>query len=167
MSKKPDVGTVESLVFQFETALGQIAEVTASIPAEEWKRGHRPHLVPVRQVCHMIGGCEMMVCRGSGKRFTWSQRFNGLVGMFGRRYEAGELPDKGEVLEYLAETRRAVRTWLGGLAAGWPARPRRVNKGRYSSNLGWVLYILRHTVVHLGYLRSELRGRGISLPAFR
>jgi hypothetical protein len=167
VSSPTEIGIVESLVFQFETTLGEVGETIAAIPDDEWKKGERGDLVPVRQVCHIIAGCDVYASEGLDKPFAWEDRLGAPVGLLHRALTPDELPDKQAVVDYLDETRGLVKTWLEGLTERQLCRPRRNKRERYNSHLGWVLYVLRHTVVHLGCLRAELKRRGIKYPEFR
>ena len=165
---KPQSTTVnESLVYQFDAVLNQLRETIEIIAADEWLKGDSRRHTPVRQVVHILGAFESYANRFARERSSRAERWDHLVGGFGRKIPVEELPDQAAVIEYADEVRQKVHHWLSGLSPEHLRKPCRSARGRFNSELGRVLYILRHGVLHLGYLNEELHRRGINYPKFR
>ena len=167
MAQHDAVTVNETLIFQFEVVLDQLRETIEMIPADEWVRGDTPRRTPVRQAVHIIGGFEAYAKRSAGGHFRWGDRWGHKVGAFGRKIPTEQLPDRHAVIEYLEEVRAKIGHWLGAIPFDRLCRPRRVASGRFHSNLGRILYLLRHAVLHLGYLNEELHRRGVGYTEFR
>ena len=162
MARHDAVTVNETLIFQFGVVLDQLRETIETIPADEWVRGDSRRQTPVRQAVHIIGPFEAYASRAAGGHFRWGDRWGHKVGTFARKIPVDELPDQQAVIEYLEEVRATVERWLGGIPMERLCRPRHVASGRFHSNLGRILYLLRHAVLHMGYLNEELHRRGIA-----
>ena len=167
MAQHDAVTVNETLIFQFGVVLDQLRETIEMIPADEWVRGDSRRHTPVRQAVHIIGPFEAYAKRSAGGHFRWGDRWGHKVGAFGRKIPVEELPDQHAIIEYLEEVRAKIGHWLGEIPIDRLCRPRHVASGRFHSNLGWILYVLRHAVLHLGYLNEELHRRGIGYTEFR
>jgi hypothetical protein len=167
MAQDDAVTVNETLIFQFGAVLDQLRETIERIPADEWVRGDSRRRTPVRQAVHIIGPFEAYAKRAAGGHFRWGDRWGHKVGTFGRNIPVEALPDQDAVIEYLEEVRGQIGRWLGEMPMDWLRKPRHVASGRFHSNLGRVLYVLRHAVLHLGYLNEELHRRGIAYTEFR
>jgi len=167
MAHHETVTVNEVLIFQFGAVLDQLRETVERIPADEWVRGDSRRQTPVRQAVHIVGPFEAYAKRSAGGQFRWSDRWGHKVGTFARKVPVEALPDRRAVIEYIEEVRALVADWLGGIPPERLCRRRRVANGRFQSNLGRILYVLRHAVLHLGYLNEELHRRGIAYTEFR
>ncbi|KPK43939.1 MAG: hypothetical protein AMK72_12685 [Planctomycetes bacterium SM23_25] len=167
MARHDTVTVNETLISQFGVVLDQLRETIEGIPADEWVRGDSGRHTPVRQAVHIIGGFEAYAKRSAGGHFRWGDRWGYKVGAFRAAIPVEELPDQPAVIEYLEQVRTQVDRWLGGIPVDRLCRPRHVASGRFHSYLGRILYLLRHGVLHLGYLNEELRRRGIAYTEFR
>ena len=157
----------DALLQQFDAVLDRLRETIEMMPEDDWNTGDSRRHTPVRQAVHILGAFESYADRFVGVQFSWTERWGCAVGGFGRKIPVDELPDRAPVVEYLDEVRQKVHRWLGELSAEQLSKPRRSARGRFNSELGRVLYILRHGVLHLGYLNEELHRRGIRFATFR
>ena len=167
MGNQQPVTVNDAVIHQFDAVLDQLCETIEMIPEDEWTTGDSRRHTPVRQVVHILGAFESYADRFAGVRFSWTGRWGCAVGGFGRKIPPEELPDRAAVVEYLDEVRQKVHHWLRGLSPEQLSRPRLSARGRFNSDLGRVLYILRHGVLHLGYLNEELHHRGLDFSTFR
>jgi hypothetical protein len=142
---------------EYALAFRGLRDTIEAIPAEEWTRGARPGDVPVRQACHLLHAAEGY----SGHRTRVGTRFGVPAESFGRKVAEDEYPDQKAVLSYVDDVEAKVATWI-------VEKTRQALSGgvKQHSPLNRVVYVLRHTVVHLAYLRRELYARGIDRPRY-
>jgi hypothetical protein len=147
----------EPILSEYALAFQGLRDTIEAIPAEEWTRGAKPGDVPVRQACHLLHAAEGY----SGHRTRVGARFGVPVESFGRKVAEDAYPDQQAVVAYVDDVEAGVAAWVvdktrQALSGG---------KKRHSP-LNTVVYVLRHTVVHLAYLRRELYARGIDRPGY-
>ena len=154
----------ESLAFQFSNTLDVLRETIGLIPDSQWTVGQSPSRIPARQACHVIGGCDMY---SSKDRFAWDRRFGVPVCLMHEDVPAERLPSKDAMVAYLDDVRAQVVEWLERLSPDELLTPQESSRRRCQCALGHVIYVLRHTALHLGHLHAELNSRGIGHAEFR
>jgi hypothetical protein len=142
---------------EYRLAFQGLRDTIRAIPAEEWATGETPGDVPVRQACHLLYWCDCY----SGHRSHVGTRFGVPVESFGRTVPEDACPDQEEVLAYTDEVEAKVEAWVVD-----KTRLALSGKRKAHSPLNLVIYVLRHSVVHLAYLRRELYVRGIPRPGY-
>jgi hypothetical protein len=147
----------EPILREYRLAFQGLRDTIRAIPADEWTKGDRPGDVPVRQACHLLGAAEGY----AGHRARAGTRFGVPVESFGRIVAVDAYPSREAVLAYLEDVERRIEAWVIE-----KTRQALSGKKKVHSPLNRVLYLLRHTVVHLAYLRRELYARGIDRPEY-
>jgi len=144
------------LVGQFERSWRMVEEAVGTFSAEEWRTGEIDYLTPARLAYHILETAEFYAGE-SPDGFPFGHRF----GCDWEGAQPEELPTQEDVLEYLAEVRSQVETWLTSadlLAADdaftWPG----------DTVLDRAVYLQRHTHHHVGEMWSEIKRRGHDLP---
>lgn len=147
----------EPILREYRRAFQGLRDTIQAIPAEEWTRGDKPGDVPVRQACHLLYAAEGY----SGHRTRVGTRFGVPVESFGRHVAEDDYPDQEAVLAYADDVESKVTAWV-------VAKTRQALSGgkKRRSPLDRVVYVLRHTAVHLAYMRRELYARGIARPRY-
>jgi hypothetical protein len=140
-----------------------LEETIRIIRSSDFKSGERPREVPARQALHIIGTFD----RYSSKNYRWSARYGKSIGLFGKKCTKDEIPSKAEVLRYLAQVRRQYVAYVRALPDSYLEKEVKSKPGRFKSNMGRYIYMIRHNTLHLGYMRSELIDRGYKLGAFK
>ncbi|MFC1600954.1 DinB family protein [Candidatus Sumerlaeota bacterium] len=140
-----------------------LEETIKLIKPSDLKSGTRPRDVPARQALHIIGVFD----RYSSRNYKWSARYGKSIGLFGKKCSEDEIPSKTEVLEYLSKVKNQYVKYVSSLPAGYLEKEVVVKSGRFKSNMGRYIYMIRHNTLHLGYLRSELIDRGYRLGEFK
>ena len=148
----------EPLLREFHLAFQGLRDAITVIPDEEWVRGETNGDVPARHACHLLHTCDAY---SSAYRLKTGYRFGVPVDSFGPVIEKADYPGREAVLIYAGEVEAQLAPWLSEMV-------RRALSGapKARSPLYRVVYLLRHTVVHLSYLRRELYGRGIKRPHY-
>ena len=150
--------TSDPILREFHLALQALRDTIAATPDEEWIRGKTKGDVPVRHACHILHTCDAYT---NGYRIKTGHRFGVPVDGFGRVVADDAYPGRDDVLVYADEMEAQVRAWV-------PEMIRKTLSGapKARSPLDRVVYLLRHTVVHLSYMRRELYHRGIKRPHY-
>jgi hypothetical protein len=148
----------EPILREYGRAFQGLRETIAAIPDDEWIRGDTKGDVPVRQACHLLRACEAY---SSGGQVKMGQRFGVPVDSFKRVVEGNAYPSRDAVLAYVDDVENRILDWVPGVV-----RQALTGAHKIHSPLNRVLYLLRHTVVHLAYLRRELYRRGIDRPRY-
>ena len=159
-----DLTIAESLTHQFSNTLDVLRETIGLVPDAQWTVGESPSRIPARQACHIIGGCDMYSAKD---RFAWDRRFGAPVGLMDKDVPAERLPSKDAMVAYLDDTRDQVAQWLAAMAPEQLLTPQESSRQRCRCALGHVIYVLRHTALHLGHLHAELNTRGIGHAEFK
>ena len=139
----------EAVPWEFERLFDLVRQTIECIPDAEWSTGRDPFHVPARQVCHIVGFF-------AGYGGFWLAR--SLTG----RVPPGEIPSKDGVVARLDEVKQKAVSRASELMQLAVER-----RGRYPSPVTNLLYEIEHAVLHLGYLRAELKSRGIRFPALK
>jgi hypothetical protein len=147
----------EPILREYRLAFQGLRDTIRAIPAEEWIRGEALGDVPVRQACHLLYWCDGY----SGHRTPVGTRFGVPVESFGRVVPESVYPNQQDVLAYVDEVEVRIEAWVVD-----KTHQALSGKRRAHSPLNLVIYVLRHTIVHLAYLRRELYARGIPRPRY-
>ena len=147
----------EPILREYKLAFQGLRDTIEAIPAEEWTRGVKPGDIPVRQACHLLHAAEGY----SGHRTRVGTRFGVPAESFGRKIAGDAYPDQKAVVAYVDDVEARIATWV--LEKTQQALS---GEKKQHSPLNRVVYVLRHTVVHLAYLRRELYARGIARPRY-
>ncbi len=147
----------DPILREYRLAFQGLRDTIEAIPAEEWTRGNRPGDIPARQACHLLHAAESY----SGHRTRVGTRFGAPVESLKRRVAEDAYPNQKAVLVYVDDVEARIATWV-------VEKTRQALSGekKQHSPLNLVVYVLRHTVVHLAYLRRELYVRGIDRPRY-
>jgi len=100
-----------------------------------------------------------------GSKRACQERFGCTVYSLDGEINPELYPTPMQVIEYADDVEEAVRQWLESKTDD-DLRRRKVRENRYRSELGFILYVLRHGTLHLGFLCSELDIRGIRTAVF-
>jgi hypothetical protein len=150
------VRAAEPIVREFRLALKGLRDSVRGVPDAEWTRAEQPGDSFPRQACHLLLALEAYL---DGHRVKLGRRYGVPVESFHR--SVVRFPSRQQVLEQIAEVDAKVEGWVLRFArramAGGPKRHNPLNV---------VVYTLRHTVVHLAYLRREMYQRGIRRPRY-
>jgi hypothetical protein len=148
----------EPILREYHLAFQGLRDTIAAIPDDEWIRGDTKGDIPVRQACHLLHACEAY---SSGHRIKSGHRFGIPVNSFRQVVKEGAYPSRDAVLAYADDVEDMISAWV-------PEVTRQALSGapKVHSPLNRVIYLLRHTIVHLAYLRHELYRRGIDRPQY-
>lgn len=148
----------EPLIREYRLAFKGLADSIRAIPETEWTQGDRPGDVPIRQAAHLLYAC---VAYGGGHRLKHGQRFGVPVESFHALVPAEAMPDRQAVLDWIPEVEELILGWIEE-----SARKALTGTRKAHSPLNKPVYVLRHTVVHLAYLRREMYRRDIPRPRY-
>ena len=148
----------EPILKEYHLAFQGLRDTIATIPDDEWIRGEKKGDIPVRQACHLLRACEAYSSR---HRVKMGQRFGVPVDSFKRVVQESAYPSRDDVLAYVDDVEAQISTWVPEMA-----RQALSGSAKIHSPLNRVIYLLRHTAVHLAYLRRELYARGIDRPRY-
>jgi len=151
------------LIHQSLCVFDVLDETIKVIGPSDFRSGSRARGVPARQALHIIRVFD----RYSSKNCRWYARYGKSIGLFGTKCTKDEIPSKAEVLRYLAQVRRQYVAYVRSLPDTYLEKEVKSKPGRFKSNMGRYIYMIRHNTLHLGYVRSELIGRGYKLGEFR
>ena len=143
---------------EYTCALDGLRDVIKACPGAEWTQGETGSRMPVRQAAHCLFAVETYL---GGHKRKMGQRFGCRCENFRSKVPAGRYPPRREVLKNLQEVRPIARAFIEEAV-----RTTLTDKALRHPPLSRAIYVLRHTVVHLAYLRRELFLRGIDLPAY-
>jgi hypothetical protein len=148
----------EPILREYRLAFQGLRDTISATPDDEWVRGETKGDMPVRQACHLLRACKAY---SSGHRVKMGQRFGVPVDSFKRVVEEADYPSRDDVLAYVDDVEAQIDAWVPEVT-----RQALSGKPKIHSPLNRVIYLLRHTVVHLAYLRRELYKRGIDRPRY-
>ena len=149
---------IEPIRKEYAAAFRTLRETLSCIPREEWLKGDGKINEPVRQVCHLLFALEGYL---GGHKVRKAGRFGTGVESFASKVDPRKCPEPSDILPWINEVaeiadrhiERAVRLTLS-------------DKAKQHPPLNRVLYVLRHTTVHLSYLIWELRSRGVDCQGY-
>ena len=132
-------------------------QTIASIPSDQWSSGSMRRCIPAWQVCHMLEPLRDLL-RSEREEAAEAEP---LAWQLTTRIKAGDIPEQAEAIAFLdalaplilAHLAQVVRKTCGAKSLSNPPLNR------------W-LYTLRHSIIHLSYLRHELLVRGVSVPDY-
>jgi hypothetical protein len=148
----------EPILKEFRLAFQGLRDTIAAIPDDEWIRGEAKGDVPVRQACHLLHTCDAY---SSDYRLKIGHRFGVPVDTFSRVVEESAYPSRDAVLTYVDDVETQLRPWVCEMV-----QKALSGASKARSPLQRVVYLLRHTVVHLAYVRREMYTRGIKRPSY-
>ena len=133
---------------EFEILLDCLAGTIRAISDEDWVSGDSLRHTPAHQACH----CLVPIVR-------YLQVDVGTA-VIGFRFKIpSEYPSRGHVLDIIAATRPGTGSYVADVVD-----QTLVDKAQRFPPMFKMIYLLRHSVTHLAYLRDELRRRGYRLP---
>ena len=147
-----DINTNVINVFnrEFDACLSCLEDTIAVLSADDWVAGETNRQKPVHQACHcivpLIGYAGVAV---DSSRISF--RFKTPT----------SYPSQQEVICVI----KRVRAYMKDCIAGVVDRTL-VAKALRVPPLFKMLYLLRHTIVHLSYLRAEITRRGYKAPEY-
>lgn len=147
---------------QFESAWDMLGDILQRVPDEHWRQDASHGLAPGRLAYHVLETAEYYMS-GEPKSFRWGARF-------GVDWEAAtpeELPERENLIDYLAEIRTTCQKWLGDVEDSSMLALDSVYGSEGMSRLEVGLYLMRHTHHHIGELCGHLRRCGIARPSWR
>ncbi len=143
---------------QFRRQFDTLVNACELVPEEEWRSGEIDHLVPARQIYHVVYSVDGYMNHMSFMDYQERRRFKTDWEECG----VAELPSKGQAVQYVNDMREKTFGWLDDLG----------DDGLMSEDdeCPWVgklkvsraLYTLRHIQAHIGELNGELRRRGLA-----
>ena len=132
-------------------------QTIACIPSAQWCSGPMRRCVPAWQACHAL---ELLrdLLRSESQAAV---KTGPLAWKFGPRIKAGDIPQQTEVIAVLDVLAPLILAHLPGVV-------QKTCDAKQLSNppLNRWLYVLRHSIIHLSYLRHELMVRGITVPDY-
>ena len=134
-----------------------------NIPAEAINTGDRPTDVLGRQALHILGAFD----RYSSKGFRWYKRYGKSYGLFGVKCDPNEIPGKKEIARYLKAVRRQFEKHVSGLSTEHLSKEVSTRRGRFKTNMGRYIYLLRHNTLHLGYMKALMVREGYAVEEFK
>jgi hypothetical protein len=155
----------EPVISEYALAFKGLADSVRAIPEQEWTRGDTLGDVPARQACHLLLAC---VAYSGGHRLRVGDRFGVRVETFHCIIPRENYPSREAVLKWIPEVEQQIARWVRDCTrrALTGPRKRHTRPGTRYSPMRKPVYVLRHTVVHLAYLRNEMRKRGIPRPGY-
>jgi hypothetical protein len=88
-------------------------------------------------------------------------RFPTSAATFSRNVDPADFPTRESILEYADQVEVRVQEWVPELV-----RQTVTGKRKPHPPLGRAIYILRHSIVHLAYIRREMFERDIPRPNY-
>ncbi len=149
---------LEPVKAEYQAAFHTLRETLLCIPVEHWLEGKDKLREPIRQVCHLLFALENYLGRHKARK---GGRFGTGVESFVSKVDRRKCPEPSDILPWIDEVveiadrhiERAVDLSL-------------CTKAKQHPPLKRVLYVLRHTTVHLSYLIWELRARGVACRGY-
>jgi len=138
------------LVREFEAYLDCLKDTMSMIRDEDWTTGAAPRNRPVHQACHCLSG----LVGYTGADIDMSR-------LSFRFKEPEQYPSRRDVLAAIAALRPAIAPYVEDVAG-----KSLTDKEFASPPLFKLIYLLRHSVIHLSYMRDELSNRGYKLPEY-
>lgn len=150
MSSKKNV--VNAFRREFDALLACLGDTVALVSDEDWTSGESNRNTPVHQACHCLApiACH---ARPEIDRLRIRFRF--------KDPEGHPYPSRKHVLQIIGKTRGHLDDWIAEFAD-----MTLVEKELAHPPLFKLIYLLRHSIVHLSSLREELHRRGYKLPVY-
>ena len=131
----------------FRRCLKDTVEVTSD---SDWVAGEKPRNRPVHQACHCLVAL-IGYTRASIDTSRISFRFK----------EPEEYPARSDILAAIADLENAIPSYVDAVVG-----KTLTDKQFAVPPLFRMIYLLRHSIVHLSYMRDELSRRGYRLPEY-
>jgi hypothetical protein len=148
----------EPVLKEYRDFLRGLRDTIRAMPEEEWASGDKKGDVPVRHACHLLRALARCCSKW---KIDYSDRFSGACATFSRNVDPEDFPKRAVVLECVDDVEPRVEAWV-------PEVVRQTVSGKRKRHppLGRAMYILRHSIVHLAYIRREMYRRGIPRPPY-
>jgi hypothetical protein len=163
--EKPVESLTEELCFQFDNTFHVLATSIRHLSHRQWISGVTPFQTPVRLACHILAPCWHYTGGQADSDWDIIVRTGALDG----EIAADNLPGIDQTEKCIEEVKAAIKLWISGIGDdgllgrcpnwGW--------RERGTTQLGYIIYLLRHTTLHLGHLQMELHSRGIQGSVFK
>ena len=151
------------IVNQSNCVFDVLEDMIRNIPPKEINAGDSPTEVLGRQALHILGAFD----RYSSKQFRWYKRYGKSYGLFGVKCDPSELPDKKEISKYLTAVRRQFEKHVRALSTEYLSKEVSSRSGRFKTNMGRYIYLIRHNTLHLGYMKALMVRRGYAVDEFK
>lgn len=148
----------EPILKEYADFFQGLRDTIQAIPDDEWTKGKRKGDVPVRHACHLVRALARYC---TAWKVDYSERFGSATATFSRNVDPEDFPDRAVVLECVGDVEGRVKAWV-------PEVVRQTVSGSRKRHppLGRAMYILRHSIVHLAYIRREMYWRNIPRPPY-
>lgn len=146
----------QPLVSEFRAALKGLRDSVSAIPDVEWVADVKPGDCLPRHACHLLFSIEAYL---DGHRVKMGQRYGVPVESLHKVVE--RYPSQADVLRHITAIDERIDGWVRKFA-----RKAMTGKRKQHNPLNRVVYVLRHAIVHLAYLRREMYRRGIPRPRY-
>ncbi len=137
------------LADQFDRAWRMIRETITGFSETDWTGGGVDYLVPARIAYHIVETVEYYIGDKPSGKFAWGQRFGGDW----KTIEKDQLPKQEDMLSYLKEIERRLVEWISHCDF---QASNKLFEWTGNTQLGHVLYVLRHTLHHHGEMNYIL-----------
>jgi hypothetical protein len=148
----------EPVLTEYSCLFQGLRDTIQAIPEREWTKGDRKGKVPARQACHLL---LPLMRYSTSWRVKTTDRFDTAVSTFSRNVDTEDYPSQASVIEYTHEVEAVIEDWVPRLV-----KQTLTGKRKQHPPLGRAIYLLRHSVVHLAYLRREMYERDIPRPTY-
>lgn len=146
-----NVNVVNAFAREFDACLTCLEQTVKMVSDEDWVAGETNRQKPVHQACHCLMG-PIKYAKAPVSYSSICFKFKDPP----RKY-----PTRQHVLELIAKTRPALRDYIEGVV-----ERTLVDRKSHVPAMFKMIYLLRHTIVHLSSLREELHHRGYRLPVY-
>jgi hypothetical protein len=132
-------------------------ETIASVPDDQWRVGEANRRIPARQACHFVPAIEDM----AGTRGRIGAKHGIKSFGFRKTVAPDAYPSRAQFIAFLDEIEPLVYAQLEEVIDRTC-----VEKDWAHPPLNTFLYLLRHSIIHLSYMRNELIERGLHVPKY-
>jgi len=141
---------VNAFAREFDASLVCLADTIAMLSDEDWVRGENNRQKPVHQACHCLMGpisYAKVAVDTSRIRFRFK--------------DPKAYPSRREVLGIIETVRGSLAEYIAGVV-----QRTLVERELHVPPMFKMIYLLRHTIVHLSCLREEAHRRGYRPPVY-
>lgn len=135
---------------EFDACLTCLEETIAVLSDEDWVQGETNRQKPVHQACHCLGPV-----------ISYADIPIDCSHIYFRFKDPSSYPSRQEVLAIIKTIRSGLKDYITGVVDRTL-----VAKELHVPPLFKMIYLLRHTIVHLCCLREEAVRRGYRLPIY-
>lgn len=145
-----NVNTANAFLREFEAFMDCYTQTVEAIPDDDWAKGDAARSTPVHQACH----CLVPIV-------SYTRADTDIQDITFRFKKPASYPSKDRVLEVASVSRQALPEYIQGIVTR-----NSTERELAVPPLFKLIYLLRHSIVHLSYLRDELARRGVRLPEY-